>query len=154
MSKSRFQYLAGTFAYLFQTERRTDGTEYTKLLPNAEEWMADAVRKAHASRLPDDTIYALCARAAEWIAENYEDAEAARQNGSYFADAQVDIYHSDRLAWLAQSVAHMDYVDTAVMEMGHSMDGMSGDIGLGQFWQAHGVYFDILFAIGAEAEKQ
>lgn len=149
---NHFQKAARAFADAFKTDTRKDGTAFV-CLNDAQPWMNDAVHAAHGDALPDDTIYKLCESAASYIADNHEDESEAEEGAHAFADSEVDTYNSDRTEWLNKNLAHSDYVDRAVEELGHSKDGLFGDIALGQYTQAFEVYGAILRGITDEAEN-
>jgi hypothetical protein len=48
---------------------------------------------------------------------------------------EPDVYYSDQLEWLASHMERAGFVDEAVGQLGHSDQGIMGDIGLGQWYE-------------------
>lgn len=137
-----FVSLAAEMAASFVSETRADGTPFTKLSPDAPAWIGDGwdgitgqCHKAIDSRGPDDWIYSMIPILADALT-SYGDEhtpETIRDHVSEIADSQVDVYNADRYKWLASHLLNAGLVDEAVEELGHSDQGISGDIGQGQY---------------------
>lgn len=125
------QELAVTAAGSFTTGKRDNGDVYTKTTADAPDWVTGLVREAHGDMLPDDWKYACIASACEWLAEN-DDWDETHE----WADGEVDVYNSDRATWLSSSVYRAGYVDEGTAELGSSDQGVHGDIGIGQYYEA------------------
>ena len=122
---------AGEF---FTTKQREGGESYVTLKDARPDWVYEMVREAHGEMLPDDWRYATIEAALEFIAEN-DDAD-----GGEFADLNVDTYNGDRFAWLASHIDRQGYVNEGTDELGHSDQGISGDIGIGQYVEGREVF--------------
>lgn len=129
------------------------GGTFYKLRSNAPQWMTDAIREAHdrGDILPNDWIYDQC----HTIASNMSDTDPADWEDSVgeWADSGVDIYNSDRSRWLGSHGAFASIVDEAVSELGHSDQGLIGDIGLGQYYMIERIAQVLIRAVTDKAES-
>lgn len=142
--------LAAEARAFFITRQRDNGDTFTATIDATPEWVADMIREAHADHigdfLPDDRRYLLIRDALDFI-EEQGDAASADDCGD-FADSAVDVYTSDRIAWLASHLDRLAYCDAAQDYMGADAEGGIADmIGMGQYMEASLVYasvFDVL----------
>lgn len=82
-------------------------------------WVADIIREAHGGSLPSDLIFDRVSSIFDAVADaDADDADELAYHGTdhEWADGAVDVYTSDRLAWLAASYDHPGYCDDAVAE--------------------------------------
>jgi hypothetical protein len=86
-----------TLTDYFQRKTRDDGTTFYTLTDDAPEWLRDAVYEAHDSELPNDWRYDICHSIINELGDGYDPDE--------IADGLVDVYNSDRAAWLADNLA-------------------------------------------------
>jgi hypothetical protein len=122
-----------TLADYFETRTRDDGTRFVTLTDDRPDWLQDAVMEAHDDELPNDWRFETCAAIAEWL-DGLLDLDDADDMVSEFADAQVDVYTSDRLRWVAGHLGRVDYCDEAASEYGSgARDGIVDRIGQGQY---------------------
>lgn len=155
------QDLAGEAARCFETATREpvgDTPErFVRVKDGSPEWVTELIRAAHGvdadgspSMLPDDWRYKVASFAVEMIAES-DDIEDARAE---FADAMVDAYTFDRIAWLGSNLRRAGYVDEAVDEFGPpDQDGIIERIGLGQYAEASEVYDLVVAALEERLEE-
>lgn len=138
MTKTRtIEELAGEAAGWFDTAERADGKRFVRTRDGAPEWVADIVREAHGDFLPDDWRYQVIWDAVAHIEEFGDDEDIAFQ----FADSHVDVYTSDRLAWLASNLNRASYCDEAQEEGLVTQDAdIIARIGLGQYMEASEVF--------------
>ena len=139
------EQIAEQFAAAFETDTRNDGTRFAKLKGGSPEWMTAAVHAAHGDIMPDDWIYDKSYHVVS--AMNEDDPRKWDDLVSEWADGLVDVYNSDRAAWLA---CHLDFggmVDEAVEELGHSDQGIYGDIGIGQYRAIEQIAFALISAV-------
>lgn len=134
--------LAAKASGYFATAQRIDA---------APEWITDMIRAAHndADMLPDDWRYACILSALDCIAEADDPNDAAHE----WADAEVDTYDSDRIAWLGSHRYRPSYCDEAAQEMASGPDeGISDMIAAGQYQEAREVYGLVLRFLEQRAE--
>lgn len=141
------QDVARRMARRFTQRTREDGTKYTTLTDEADEWMRDVVREAHGDMLPDDWRYEAIASAVEFIAE--EDDADDRQDE--WADGYVDVYSSALIEWLGSHGARAGYVQEARDDFGDAGEDVWEEIRRGQFYEAREV---IGLVLGALEEAQ
>lgn len=130
-TENKLTVLACEFANAFEQDKRNDGKEFYKLKDGSHQWMTDAIHAAHGDMLPIDWIYEHCSRVADKMCDS--DPEDWQDSVSEWADDLVDVYNADRTAWLALHLGFAAWVDEAVEELGHSDQGIFGDIGYGQY---------------------
>jgi hypothetical protein len=99
------------------------------LRDDAPQWAIDVVRKAHGDMMPDDWRYHVIRAACEYLTEDRDDDDHE------FADGQVDVYTSDRTAWLASSLDRVAYVVDAAADFGAKADPIDA-IAQGQYAEA------------------
>jgi len=116
----------------FERKHRDNGEAFYCLTDNAPDWLTDAVREAHDDEFPNDWRYNIC----HSIISDLDDATAPTDDDDMHesADTLVDIYNSDRLTWLHDSLGRIAYCDEA------QSDGLTaepadvfGIIGAGQY---------------------
>lgn len=113
------------------------------------------VHSAIDDRLPDDWIYNSAASIAQRFTEyDFETADDLRENASAVADSEVDVYNTDLAAWLASHLDNAALVDEAVEEMGHSDQGIFGDIAIGQYVALERIANALVDAIEQEHEAR
>jgi len=125
----------------FESARRDENdpeSAFTRTKDGAPEWVTDLVRDAHGEFLPDDWRYDKIRDALEFIAESDDPEDSAE-----FADQAVDVYTSDRLAWLSSNLRRASYVDDARENLG-ATNSIIDDIGLGQYQEAGEIYGSVL----------
>lgn len=144
------QQLAEELRDQFETARRDNGESFDKLKTDAPEWMSDVMREAHGDMLPDDYRYSFIREAVELIA----DADADADVDSLRDQLEPATYTGDRLRWLASHLDRLGYVDSATEELGHSDQGVAGDIGQGQLAEKEEVFGQVLDALAELVENQ
>ena len=142
--------LASEFSNAFEQDTHNDGKQFYKLKDGSPRWMIDAIHSAHADILPHDWVYEQCSRVADRMAET--DPENWDDSVSDWADSLVDVYNADRAAWLASHLSFGGVVDEAVEELGHSDQGIFGDIGTGQHRFNEQIAAALIQAVRDEAE--
>ena len=148
MTTTTSQQLASDLASAFVTDTRDDGKEFYKLSDEAAGWMTSAVHAAHGDMMPNDWVYEQCSRMADRLADC--EPERWEDSVSEWADSLVDVYNADRSAWLASHLDFAGWVDEAVDDMGHSDQGIFGDIGLGQYRFLEQIGYALVQAIREE----
>lgn len=105
-----FQTVARELAGAFELATRADGSEFYRLAATAPAWIvrAEVGHAAHVAvdgadcRFPDDWIYRLAARAADWLADSgYTSADDARDDAQEFADGSPDVSIYSLFTWAA-----------------------------------------------------
>lgn len=137
---------AQAMARRFTRRTRTDGTTYTTLTDEADEWMRDLVRAAHGDMLPDDWRYDAIASAVEFIAENEDYDDRADE----WADGMVDVYSSALLEWFGSRGASAAYVQEARDEWGDAGEDVWDEIRRGQFMEAREVFALVVSELEAD----
>jgi hypothetical protein len=99
------------------------------LCDDAPQWAVDVVREAHGDMMPDDWRYHVIRAACEYLTDD-------RDDDGEFADGQVDVYTSDRTAWLASSLDRVAYVVDAAADYGAPKGGIVDAIAQGQSAEA------------------
>lgn len=112
--------------HMFTTRTRDNGSTFVTLEDNAPEWLRDAVREAHDGEMPNDWRFETCRAIWQGLAETPD------VDHSELADSLVDIYTADLLAWMAGDISRTAYVDETTANIGHSDQGLAGDIMAGQ----------------------
>jgi hypothetical protein len=150
-TESNLQKLAKELGDAFVQDKRNDGTMFYHLKDGSPQWMTDAIHKAHDELMPDDWIYEQCYHLADSIAQS--DPDKWDDYISEWADSLVDVYNADRTKWLASNLYYGAYVDEAVEELGHSDQGIFGDIGIGQYRMTEQIAYALIQGIRDEAEQ-
>jgi hypothetical protein len=146
------QQLAALFANSFERKERPNGENFYCLKDGTPDWIKEAVHQAHGDLFPNDWIYAQCKAIAQDMTE-YE-PEDWMDSVSDWADSNVDIYNSDRAAWLGSHLHFGEAVDEAVEELGHSDQGIYGDIAQGQYKVLEQIAYVLIQAVEDQAEVE
>jgi hypothetical protein len=146
------QQLAALFSKSFERKERPNGENFYCLKDGTPDWIKDAVHEAHGDLFPNDWVYAQC----KAIADSMTECAAAEwtHNTMEWADSNVDIYNSDRAAWLGSHLHFGAAVDEAVEELGHSDQGIYGDIALGQLRLLEQIAYVLIQAVEDQAEVE
>jgi len=96
----------------FTTDKRANGEAFVKA-ENAPSWLQTIIREAHGDRMPSDWVYEVIENVLDAIIENEGDEDNAREYST-----EADIYNSDLLKWLSDSLYNAEYVNDAVREYG------------------------------------
>lgn len=151
-SMATIQDLAGIAYDSFESFKR-DGSEDTiyKLKDDRPEWVYELVRDAHGDFFPDDWRYEAIMDACGWIHDNDGDDDSGE-----FADQKVDVYTSDRIAWLASSLDRVSYCDEAAAEFGagDTATDIVAMIALGQYAELSEVYGLVYRALEEKADAE
>jgi hypothetical protein len=115
--------------------------------------MTDAIHEAHDDKLPDDTIYRICEKVADAVAESggddWEDA---------LYDIEADIYTDDLTRWLAARTDHYSYCDEVLEETegltGSDRPSFIGILQAAQLKQINEVGYALLRALDTLAQEQ
>lgn len=133
----------------FTVGTRPDGETYVRLVDDAPEWVRALVYRAHGDMLPDDWRYAAIQDALEALADGADPDDAAE-----YADGQVDVYTSARVAWLASHPRRIDYTDEALNDYGDDYrGGILGALALGQYHEAMQVWALVCDALHEHADE-
>lgn len=158
-SETKLAELARVLAESFTTDERNEPNEmgektFTKLVDEAPQWITDAIRDAHEGGeiFPHDWIYAECSAMADHMNETEPDSwdDAV----SEWADGRVDVYNNVRARWLASHLAFGAIVDEAVAELGHSDQGVYGDIGIGQYVLLERIAYAMIRGVRGQVESE
>lgn len=163
-----FQAVAAELSAAFESATRANGETFHRIRHNAAEWISgddDAYTlsvcgRAHRAvdeRMPDDWIYNIARRAADWSAE-FQSEDDARESVHDFAAGCVDAYYSDLFRW-AENGYNRAICDAAVAEYGQPGDGfdestVSRWIGGGQCFAAERIAHSILDSIAGETRRR
>jgi hypothetical protein len=130
----------------FTTTQRNDET-ITVLKDDHPEWVRDIVYAGHGKNfLPDDWRYEAICSALEAIGEGDED-------GTEWADQNVDVYTNARFAWLSSNLQRQGYVDEATEEFGQAENGVADAIGMGQYLESREVFNLVLDAVRERVDE-
>lgn len=146
--------LAAAFYAAFEHKTRDSGEAFYCLKDDAPDWMTAAIRDAHdnAGIMPNDWIYNACHSAVSSL--NYYDPDDWNDSAGDIADGMVDVYNSDRAAWLASDILFGEYVSRAVEEFGRGPDAdIYNDLGMGQYMLASEIVYSLIAAIEAQADE-
>lgn len=154
---TKLHELAEAFYRAFERGERNEknefgATHFYHLRKGSPEWMTDALREAHdsANIFPNDWIYDACHSIVSNMSDT--DPEDWEDSVSEWADGCVDVYNVDRARWLASNLAFGGFVDEAVEELGHSDQGIYGDIGIGQYRLLELIASALIRSVQNEAE--
>lgn len=156
-TKTTVATVAAELAAAFVSSERNDGSTFYKVKDGAPDWItSDLMRTFHEAvddRLPDDWIYSQIAHFADSLTE-YEDIEAMRDAAHELADGQVDIYNTERAAWLASHLANQALCDEGIEEGLCDGRDISQTIGVGQYIALERIVQAMISAIEAEAQDR
>lgn len=151
------QALAQTMYDAFERKERDEKNEFGdkhfySLVKGSPQWMVDAIREAHdhANIMPNDWVYDACHTIIGHMSDT--DSDSWDDSVSEWADGSVDVYNADRARWLAANLAFGGIVDEAVEELGHSDQGVYGDIGIGQYRLLEGIAGALVAAVTAQGK--
>lgn len=119
-------YARGFFETFTRGEKKPDSEIFYSMKNERPHWIKAMVYAAHNDKSPDDFTYATIVEVLDAIAEGQAPDEL---------NLEADVYNHDLIAWLASHGHRPAYVDEAVEELGHSGQGILGDIGSGQYWE-------------------
>lgn len=152
--------LAKELAEAFEIGKRDAPNEFGsltfyKLKDDAPVWVGEAVREAHNigsdDIMPNDWVYEACANMADHMCDSHP--SDWDDYSSQWADGDVDVYNADRAKWLASHLFWGGVVDEAVSELGHSDQGIYGDIGIGQYYALSSIASTMIAAVQSRAEE-
>ena len=158
VTKTTQQELASAFYKAFVRKERNEPNEFGNkdfysLADKSPSWMVDAIRDAHDAGgiFPNDWVYDAC----HSMISHMDDVEPENWDDSVsdWADGAVDVYNAERARWLASHLAFGGIVDDAVAELGHSDQGVYGDIGIGQYRFLEQIASALIAAVRAETEN-
>ena len=154
LNRTKTAMVAKAFADCFTKKERDDGTEFYSVsldfeIPVVAE-TTRLVREAHmyfGFNLPDDWCYDAVREALITIYDN-----DAHIDGDFeFASNMVDyLSNSELKKWLYDCELAHEFIDETVSELGHSKDGILGDIATGYFHAYRRVY---TFCLEAAAKR-
>ena len=151
-TSERLEKLAEQLCAAFELGTRNDGSKFYSLKHGSPDWMQPAIRKAHDGLFPNDWVYERCSDIAERLSDtgpgDWDDSI------SEWADTLVDVYNNARAQWLASNLYYGSLVDEAVKELGHSQDGIFGDIGIGQYRMIEQIAAALIQVVRDEAEPE
>ena len=131
---------ARTFFKTFhRTEEPADVNHYTLKDPHPI-WIEEMSRAVHddGQWLPDDYKYEYMVEALDSMSEGNDPDEPY---------IEADPYNNQLLDWLSSHSQRAGFVNEAVEEMGHSKDGIIGDIGYGQYREKSEVWYRVVQAL-------
>lgn len=125
-TETKLQKLAGEVSAMFESRKRDNGDEFWSVKDGSPKWITEMTHEAHGDMLPDDYKYQFIVEALDALA-NYEDPD------DIDSEIEPDPYTHDLNKWLASNLTRAGYVNEAVENMGHSDQGVTGDISMGQY---------------------
>jgi hypothetical protein len=110
-------------------------------------WLVDLVRQIHddSNWLPDDFKYRTIVDVLDMLSEGQDPDELS---------LEADIYTHDLLQWLGSHNERAGLVDEAVGQMGHSEQGIIGDISMGQWYEKDQIARMIVDALKEQFEAE
>lgn len=120
---------------------------------DAPEWVEDVLKATHfdCNRLPDDWIYQITERAADFLTENDPDRWDDLINE--FADGAADVENYYLIRWLAGHLENASFVDEAVEEYGYDKErGIYHAIQMGQYRMAEQIMSAVISKLRELAE--
>lgn len=118
------------------TGPREDGDPYTRVRDGAPEWVTELAHDAHGDMFPDDWKYDCIRSALASISDGFDEDDGPHE----FADSEVDVYTSARLAWLASNLSRSGYIEEAVSEGLTESQDPAELAGIGQYMEAREVF--------------
>jgi hypothetical protein len=134
-----------TLAAAFELRHRADGSPFYVLADGSPEWMLDAVREAHAGKLPNDWSYKLCA----YIAQAAAGYDAPEDYDSEIADGVVPSYTSELIDWMASHADRRELADEAIKSGAFTIDDACR---MGCETEASGIFWVLARAVEAEGD--
>lgn len=115
------------------TKTRPDGESFITIKKRRPTWLMDMAKTVHDSGrwLPDDYKYEYMDQALDLLADGVDPEDP---------QLEADVYTSDLYKWLTSHMERASYVDEAVKELGHSNQGVVGDIMMGQVREKEEVF--------------
>lgn len=131
---------ARTFFKTFRRPEDPEGVGHYTLKDPHPIWIEEMSRAVHddSQWLPDDYKYEYMVQALDSLEEGNDPEEPY---------IEADVYNSDLLDWLASHSYRAEFVNEAVKDMGHSENGIIGDIGTGQYAEKREVWDRVLQAL-------
>ena len=138
MASHTLQSLA-TEAYkcLEIAQRTCNGEDFVRTKDDTPEWVVELIHDAHGTMGPDDWRY-------QWIREALD---AYGSDDPEDVNPEADIYTSYLCKWLSSRNDRTGWVDEAVEENGHSIQGIIGDLQMGQEAEKREVYDSVLSSL-------
>ena len=152
-----FQIVLTEFAGAFTCGKRDDGKTFYRVKDDAPTWLKGssvmlAIHSAVDDRLPDDWIYeSTAAIASAMTGYSADNADAMRESVHEIADGMVDVYTTDRTAWLASHLYNLQLCDDACAELGCEGSDITNRIGVGQYYALERIASAIVEACDEEA---
>jgi hypothetical protein len=134
-----------TLAAAFELRHRADGSPFYVLADGSPEWMLDAVREAHAGKLPNDWSYRLAA----YIAQAAAGYDAPEDYDSEIADGVVPVCTSELIEWMASHADRRELADEAISDGAGSIDAACRQ---GCYDEAMAVFWALARAVEAEGD--
>lgn len=108
-------------------------------------WIHKMIFRIHdnGNILPDDYKYEYTVDALDLLAEGNDPEDT---------QLEPDVYNHDLLKWLASHLERVGYVDEAAEDMGHSDQGIIGDIAQGQWREKDEVFHLVVDALKERLE--
>lgn len=102
----------------FETARRRDDSQYSRLKDDSPQWLHELVFQAHNNGqiLPDDWRYRFTVDALSHIA----DADHGATRTDLRDDIEADVYISDLTNWLGSHTIRLGYCDEALTMLGRT----------------------------------
>ena len=143
MENKNLQKLASALRDCLEEKERKDGEKFlcikNDLKKSTEEKIRNLIHAAHGDGfLPDDYKYRYTCQALEAIADGMTEEEIFER-----ADAAVDIYNHDLLAWISSHLFRGEYVSDAVQEFGYPEEGFFTALQYGQLQEIEEVYLTV-----------
>jgi hypothetical protein len=142
--------LAKALSETFITLKRDNGEAFIKLTDDRPEWMFEAVRDAHCGMSPDDRRYEMIKECVDTLLE-FDDWEDTHQ----MIDRLVDVYHTDRVKWLASHLDRGEYCTEAIADGMFTGESSIWDIlGEGQYREYRQIYDSLINSLNNRAAHE
>lgn len=164
-----FSRVLREFADAFETKKRDDGSSYVRLKDDCAGWLKSGVAyrtpmlviheavDGGDGRFASDWVYAETRGIVDALVDHGVDAaDGAHSDITHeIANSRVDVYNSDRTAWLADNLRNVQICDDAVSDGLVAKDADLFDrIGSGQYLAATRMIDAIITLIDTEANER
>lgn len=136
------QQIALEYSNMFKTKTRANGETF--FVVDECQPLMNIIQKVNGEIFPDDYKYEFVYEALLNISEAHD---------IYEIQCEPNIYNNELLEWLSSHASRIEYVNETVEELGHSEDGLIGDISIGQWAEKNEVLTIVLSELETLVEK-
>lgn len=139
------QELAEYAKSFIESKTRPEGEMFWSMKDRRPDWIRDMVTAVHdnGSWLPDDFKYQMIVQSLDLLSEGVDPEEP---------QLEPDVYTHDLNKWFVSHLERAGYVDEATADMGHSDQGVVGDLMMGQIREKEEIFNRVVQALRERLE--